>query len=145
MIISQIFSIIIYLYFKRLNLMNDYLKKRIASFRWAIQGLFDLFRQHPNAQIHLFATMLVLGLSFWLKLSSIEWCIIIFCISHVMALEALNSALEYLADKITKKEDLLIGKAKDIAAGAVLMGAIGAMIVGGIIFLPKLALLWYAI
>lgn len=122
--------------------MITYLQKRLASFKWAIKGLGDLFRNHPNAQIHLLATLIVLPLSIVLKLSILEWCLIILCIVLVLAMEALNSALEYLADKISPEQDELIGKAKDIAAGAVLICAIGAATIGCLIFLPKLWLLW---
>jgi diacylglycerol kinase len=64
------------------------------------------------------------------------------CIALVLALEAVNSAIEYLADKISPEQDPLIGKAKDIAAGAVLIAAIGAAIIGSLIFIPKLIALW---
>lgn len=121
--------------------MLHYIKRRLASFGWAVQGIIDLFSHHPNAQIHLLATLIVLPTGFMLGLSAVEWCIIVLCIILVLALEAMNSAVEYLADKISPEKDVLIGKAKDIAAGAVLLGAVGAVVIGGIIFVPKILLL----
>lgn len=118
--------------------MMGYFKQRIKSFVWAFKGIADLFRQHPNAQIHLLATVVVVPAIFIFDLSSVEACIIVLCIVLVLSMEALNSALEYLADRVHPQQDELIGKCKDIAAAAVLIAAIGAAIVGAIIFLPKI-------
>lgn len=118
--------------------MIKFLQKRIASFRWAFKGLNDLFLHHPNAQIHLLATVIVIPLAFVLDVSIIEWCLLILCITLVVAMEAINSALEYLADKVSPEQDELIGKSKDIAAGAVLWCAIGAALIGMLILGPKL-------
>jgi diacylglycerol kinase len=122
--------------------MIHYIKRRLASFGWAIKGIIDLIRNHPNAQIHVLATCIVLPLGFYFNLLPLEWGLIILCIALVLALEAVNSAIEYLADKISPEQDPLIGKAKDIAAGAVLIAAIGAAIIGSLIFIPKLIALW---
>lgn len=103
--------------------------------------MVDLFSNHPNAKVHLLATILVIPLGIFLKISIIEWCIIILCIALVMSMEAMNSALEYIADKVSPEHNELIGKAKDIAAAAVLICAIGAATIGALIFLPKLLLL----
>ncbi|WMX14662.1 MULTISPECIES: diacylglycerol kinase [unclassified Aureispira] len=118
--------------------MIKFIQQRIASFKWAIKGLKDLFSNHPNAQVHLLATVLVIPIAFFLQITLIEWALIILCIALVTAMEAMNSALEYLADKISPEHDELIGKSKDIAAGAVLLSAIGAALVGALILGPKL-------
>lgn len=118
--------------------MFTFFKQRLASFQWALKGIKDLFTQHPNAQVHLMATCMVIPFGIFLQLSIIEWCLITLCIVLVMSMEALNSSLEYLADKVSLEHDELIGKSKDIAAAAVLITAIGAAIVGSLIFLPKL-------
>ena len=122
--------------------MIHYIKRRLASFGWAIKGIIDLIRNHPNAQIHVLATFMVLPLGFYFHLPPVEWGLIILCIALVLALEAVNSAVEYLADKISPEQDPLIGKAKDIAAGAVLIAAVGAAIIGSLIFIPKVIALW---
>ena len=118
--------------------MLRFIKQRLLSFKWAIKGILDLFSNHPNAKIHLLATVLVIPLSFYLKISAVEACLITLCIVLVLAMEAMNSALEYIADKVSPEHHELIGKAKDIAAGAVLIVAIGTVIIAGFIFLPKL-------
>lgn len=118
--------------------MMGYFKRRIKSFAWAFKGVADLFKQHPNAQIHLLATVVVVPSIFIFELSSVEACIIVLCIVLVLSMEALNSALEYLADRVSSEQDELIGKCKDIAAAAVLIAAIGAAIIAAIIFLPKI-------
>lgn len=124
--------------------MFQFIKQRLASFQWALKGMKDLFTNHPNAQVHLGASLVVIPLALFLQISTIEWCLIILCITLVMAMEALNSALEYLADKICPEQDELIGKAKDIAATAVLLSAIGAALIGSLIFLPKIYALFLA-
>ena len=118
--------------------MIKFILQRIASFKWAFKGLGDLFSHHPNAKMHLLASIIVVPLAFLLDVSLVEWCLIILCIVLVMAMEAMNSALEYLADKVSLEHDPLIGKSKDIAAGAVLLCAMGAALVGALIFVPKL-------
>lgn len=118
--------------------MIKFIQQRITSFKWAFKGLGDLFSQHPNAKMHLLATIIVVPLAFFLQVSLAEWCLLILCIVLVMAMEAMNSALEYLADKVSPEQDELIGKSKDIAAAAVLLCAIGAALVGTLIFAPKL-------
>lgn len=121
--------------------MFTFIKQRLTSFLWALKGIKDLFSHHPNAQVHLLATLVVIPLSIFLQISTIEWCLIVFCIVLVIAMEAMNSSLEYLADKVSPEHNDLIGKSKDIAAAAVLITAIGAAIIGCLIFLPKLYVL----
>jgi diacylglycerol kinase len=122
--------------------MFKFLRQRILSFKWAIKGIFNLFSTHPNAQIHLLAAIIVIPLSFFLQISITEGCIVALCIALVLSMEALNSAIEYLADKVSAEEDELIGKAKDISAAAVLISALAAAIVGGLIFIPKICLIF---
>lgn len=119
----------------------DSLKNRIRSFGYAGAGVRDLFRSHPNARIHLFFTAAVLFAAWFFEVSAGEWCLLLLCIAGVLAAEAFNSALEYLVDLVSPGRHPLAGKAKDMAAGAVLILAIGAAAVGLLIFVPK-ALIW---
>ena len=114
------------------------LKERLNSFRYAFKGTADLFRSTPNARIHLFATICVIIAGFFLEINRIEWCILTLCFALVLAAEAANTAIEYLTDLVSPDYHPLAGKTKDVAAAAVLFAAIGAAIVGFIIFLPKL-------
>lgn len=117
------------------------LKNRIASFGYAIKGIVDLFKTQMNARIHLLATFFVLLLGWFFQISNVEWCLCIIAITSVLAAEAFNTALEYLTDLVSPDYHILAGKAKDAAAAAVLLTAIGAAIIGIIIFLPKFLLI----
>ncbi len=112
-------------------------EKRLLSFKYAFQGLITLIRTQANAKIHCFAALLTIGLSFYFQLSHIEWCLVIFAIVSVLSAEAFNTAIEYLTDLVSPDYHPLAGKAKDVAAGAVLCTAIGAFFVGLLLFLPK--------
>lgn len=114
------------------------LKKRIDSFRFAFKGLADLFISQPNARIHGVATIIALILGVILGLSKTEWCLIVLCIFSVLAAEAFNTALEYLTDLVSPEYHELAGKTKDVAAAGVLLTAFGALIIGTIIYLPKI-------
>lgn len=113
-------------------------KKRIKSFSYAFRGITDLVKNEHNARIHCVAAVAVLIAGFILHLSDIEWVAVTICVGGVFMAEGFNSAIETLADKICKEDDLLIKRAKDIAAGAVLIMAITSVVVGLIIFLPKI-------
>ncbi|HEY5743516.1 MAG TPA: diacylglycerol kinase family protein [Terrimicrobiaceae bacterium] len=110
--------------------------RRVESFGHAIRGLNYLLRSQHNAWIHAVLTLMAIALGFCVELAASEWCWIIVAAVLVWSAEALNTAVELLADTITKDFHPLIGHAKDIAAGAVLLSAIGASIIGVIVFWP---------
>ena len=117
----------------------NYIKKRIQSFGYAFQGLGTLFRETPNAQIQLIAAIVAVTMGFVLHISSEEWLAVIIVIGLVLALEAINSSLETLADYACNKEiHPLIRKVKDLAAAGVLLAALAALVVGIVLFLPKI-------
>jgi diacylglycerol kinase (ATP) len=91
--------------------------------------------QH-NAWIHAAATLIALGAGFVFHVSGAEWCWIILAISSVWIAEALNTAFEFLADAASPEFHPLVRDAKDVAAGAVLLSAVAAAIIGAIIFRP---------
>lgn len=111
-------------------------RKRGLSFKYAASGIIKLF-QEPNACIHLAVTAIVIACGCWLNISATEWCLVILCIGGVLMAEAFNTAVETLADRVSGEYDPLVGRCKDIAAGAVLLFVIAAVVVGLIIFLPK--------
>lgn len=110
----------------------------MLSFKYAFQGLAYLVRTQPNAQIHLIIASLVLLSGAWLELSRAEWGLLVLATVLVLGAEALNTALEALTDLVSPEYHPLAGRAKDLAAGGVLVCAIGAAIVGLIVFLPHI-------
>lgn len=116
-------------------------KKRGQSFGYAFRGLGQLFREEHNSRIHLCAAIMAIILGLWLRVSTWEWVALIGCIGWVIMAEAFNSAIEAVADRFGPERHPLIKKAKDIAAGGVLLSAISVAIIGLIIFLPKLLIL----
>ncbi len=114
------------------------LKRRLKSFKYAGAGIADLFKHTPNAKIHLAAAILCVFFGIYFSITSLEWCIIIIAISMVIVAEAINTAIEYLTDLVTKDYHELAKKTKDMAAGAVLLAAIGAICIACFIFLPKI-------
>jgi len=97
-----------------------------------------MLRTQHNAWLHALATLLVAITGFSLEISATEWCWIILAVVAVWSAEALNTAFEFLADVAQPDFHPLVEKAKDVAAGAVLIAAIGATIIATIIFLPKI-------
>ncbi len=120
------------------NLYKVSIKKRIQSFEFAFKGMGTLFKTQANARIHLMAIFLVTVAGYLLKVSTAEWCFIVMAFAMVLAAEAFNTAVEFVVDLTSPDYHPLAGKAKDVAAAAVLITAIGAAIIGFIIFLPKL-------
>jgi diacylglycerol kinase len=112
--------------------------KRLKSFVYAFNGFKVLIKEEHNARIHLVATFLTIGLGAWLEISLSEWIAIIFAIGFVFAMEIVNSAIENLADFVTTEKHETIKKVKDLAASAVLISSICALIIGLIIFIPKI-------
>lgn len=114
------------------------LRKRLRSFKFAGNGIRLLITREHNAWIHCFAAVCVIIAGCWLGLSSTEWIAVVFAIAMVLAAEAVNSSIEALADLVSPGYNEAIKRTKDLAAGAVLILAIGAAIVGLIIFVPKI-------
>ncbi len=113
-------------------------KKRLRSFKYAWQGIrFTAETQH-NFWIHLAIAFLVIIAGFVFRISLIEWCLTIFAIGLILAAETFNSAIEQLTDLVQPERDSRAGRIKDVAAGAVLLAAIAAALVGLLIFAPKI-------
>jgi len=102
--------------------------------------LLTLRSQH-NAWVHAAATVAVVGAGLLFQISRLEWCMVVLACAAVWTAEALNTAFEYLADATTRDFHPVIGQAKDVAAGAVLMTAIAAAVVGVLVFAPYIRLL----
>ena len=111
---------------------------RLRSFRWAFRGIAVMLRSQHNAWLHAFATVAVCALSFALGISAAEWCWIVLAIVAVWTAEALNTAFEFLTDVASPGFHPLAEKAKDVAAGAVLISAMGAVAIALLVLGPKL-------
>jgi len=113
------------------------------SFGYAFAGIKEAIIAERNLRIHLSFTIFVFIMGIWLSLSIVEWLFLLFAIGGMLALEMLNSAIERVVDLVTEEYHPLAKSAKDIAAGAVLLYAIMCVIVGIIIFLPKITFLFF--
>lgn len=118
--------------------MRELLRKHHISFKNAFAGLFWAIRVHPNFRVHILSAVFALGLGFFLSLSLVEMTIIVFTILLVFTTEMINTSIEAMTDLITKewRQDAKI--AKDVSAGMTLVAAIGAVVVGALIFIPHI-------
>ena len=110
------------------------------KFATAFHGVWLGTRGHNSFVIHVPAAVLVMTLALYWKLPKLEICALLICITVVLSCELMNSALESMAKAVTRMENPFIAQSLDIASGAVLLAAIGAGIVGAIIFLPRVLL-----
>lgn len=108
------------------------------SFRFAWAGVRHLFRHEPNARIHLALALLAGALAWWLGFSAVEWSILALTMGAVFLAEALNTALEALTDRVSPDYSEEARVAKDVAAGGVLLMAFFALLVGVLLYGPKL-------
>ncbi len=114
-----------------------FIRARLRSFVYAWRGIVALLLTQGNALVHLAASIAVVGAGFYFKVTAGEWCALILSMAAVWVSEGMNTAIEALADRITTEKDDLIQRAKDVAAGAVLLAAIAAATVGFIVFGPR--------
>lgn len=119
------------------------IKKRIKSFSYAFAGLKVLFREEHNAWIHAVAAVMAIVAGFLFRISYMEWIAVLIVIGMVISAEILNSSLERTADFVKAERDDRKRDIKDLGAAAVLVCAIVAVLVGLIIFLPKILALFY--
>lgn len=110
------------------------LLRLLRSFGYALRGIGYGIRTQRNLRIHLVALAAVTVFNCIAGLSVTHWCIEILCCMLVISLELVNTALEAACDKISTKQHALIGHAKDAAAGAVLVSAVGAVVIAVLLF-----------
>lgn len=113
-------------------------KKLLNSFQYAFNGFRLLLKAENNFRFHFLAMLVAVVLGAVLTLTMAEWSVLCIQIALVLSAEALNTALEKLCDFVEPERHPTIGAVKDIAAAAVLLMAMSAVIVGCIIFLPKI-------
>ncbi len=113
-------------------------KKLINSFKYAFKGIGSSLKSERNMKIHFAMMVLVIIAGILLNISMWEWIICFILFGLVISLEMVNTAIEIVVDMVSPEYNLKAGHVKDIAAGAVLVNAIVAFIVGLLIFLPKI-------
>lgn len=118
--------------------LDDKAKKKLIGFSYAWSGLVEIAKGERNFRIHLLATVLVILVGVFVKLSFMEWMIVFLAIGLVFVAETTNTAIEKLIDCLRPDIHPSIKAIKDIAAGAVLIAAITAFIIGCLLFIPKL-------
>jgi diacylglycerol kinase len=117
------------------------LRSRFGSFKHAFRGISSLLSEEHNSRIHALAALIVIILGFVLKVNPIEWCLLIIVTGLVFITEFINSSLENIADVADPQWNEKIGKAKDYSAAAVLISAGVSLLIGGLIFIPRILLL----
>jgi len=113
----------------------------LYKFRCALRGAKRGIRGESNFFVHFFAAAGVVAAGIILRVDRTEWCLLILCITAVLVAEMFNCALEHLAQAITQEHDIHVGDALDIGSASVLLTAIGASIVGTIVFLHRLSVM----
>lgn len=116
--------------------MLKYLHLRVKSFGYAAAGLLFLLKSEPHARIHMLATTLVIIAAIALDVTRQDWLWLVLSITLVWVFEAMNTAIEYLCDVVSPEYSESVKRAKDVAAGAVLMASVAAAIIGILVFFP---------
>jgi diacylglycerol kinase (ATP) len=111
---------------------------RLRSFKYAVRGMPTLIKTQPNARFHLLASVVVITVGVLLRFSAGEWCWIVLAMMAVWVAEALNTAIEQLADVVSPGFHPAIARAKDVAAAGVLIAAIGSLTIGVLVIVPHL-------
>lgn len=111
-------------------------RRRVASFGHAGRGVWTALRSEVHLRFHALATVVVIGLGFYCGITRLEWALVAISVASVWTAELLNTAIEALTDLASPAWHPLAGKAKDVAAGAVLLAALGALVVGVLVFGP---------
>ena len=122
--------------------MSYSFKKQLKSFTFAWKGILTCAGHEQNITFHLLAAVVVIVAGFFFHISHVEWMVVMLCIGAVIAAELFNSAIERLVDLVSPEWDKIAGEVKDIAAGAVLVTAIAAAIVGFVVFVPYVVALF---
>ncbi|WP_452224620.1 diacylglycerol kinase [Lacinutrix chionoecetis] len=121
-----------------MNKKESFILNRIKSIGYAFKGAYLLITTEASIKVQFFIGVIMTIAGFYFGLSPTEWCIQILVIAMIMATEGINTAIEEIADFIHPEFHPKIGLIKDLAAGAVFIVAIAAVIIGCVIYLPKI-------
>lgn len=121
--------------------MLRHTRKLFRSFGYALDGLYLAVKLDQNVRFHLVTSLFVLIISFYLKISTVEFLFILLSIFFVLISEMVNTAIEEMTNLITREHQISARIAKDVAAGAVLLSAVFAVIIASIILVPKIIII----
>lgn len=116
-----------------------FLSRLLKSFGYALSGISAAVQKERNMQIHIFSGIAAICFSVFFSISKMEWLFILLAIGGMLCLELLNTAVERVVDLVTEEYHPIAKQAKDMAAGAVLVYACISVLIGLIIFVPKIA------
>ena len=119
-----------------------YSRGRLSAFGYAFQGAYDLLRNQAPSKIHILAFLGMMTVSWYLQFPLWKWVAVLLCSGMVLAAEALNTAVEYVVDLVSPDYHVLAGKAKDVAAAAVLFTAVFSGIIAILLIVD--AIWWHA-
>jgi diacylglycerol kinase len=118
--------------------VTDFVSGRWFSFRAALNGAVHTLRTQPNAWIELTATLVVVIAGWWFHIRAVEWAVLALTIAVILAMEAINTAIEAAIDLVSPTYHPLAKVAKDAAAGALVFAVLGSLFVAAAIFGPRL-------
>ena len=130
----MLFSLYKNTFYKLINMLFINLLKLIKSFNYAFKGIGQAMSSQQNFRVHVLAVLVVCIAGWYVQLHTWEWLALVLCFGMVLAIELINTAIEYLTDLVEPNFNPLAGKVKDAAAGAVLIAAITSVVVAIIIF-----------
>lgn len=122
--------------------MTDFLIKRLKGFKYAAKGALILIKSEASIQVQFVIALIMTGVGFYFNITTTEWILQLLAIGLVMSIEGANSAIEEIADFVHPDFHKKIGLIKDVAAGAVFFAATISVIIGLIIYLPKIITLF---
>ncbi|MFC6996541.1 diacylglycerol kinase family protein [Rufibacter roseus] len=118
-----------------------FFRRRLNSFGYALKGIKAAFRTEFNLRWHCLSTVLVIATGFFLQITRVDWIFVFVAVGLVWMAELFNTAIEVVVNLVSPEPHPLAGKAKDIAAGAVLIISMCAVLIGALVFMPYLELL----
>jgi diacylglycerol kinase len=116
--------------------MGHFVASRLRSFGYAFRGWWYVLRSQRNVWLHVVISLIVIGVSTWVRLKPLEWAVIVLTMAIVFAAEFLNTAIEAVVDLASPHKHPLAKVGKDVGAGAVLIAALAAVVVGILILGP---------
>ena len=117
---------------------NMIFERKLRNLKWALKAINITWNEEPSFRVHVSVSIIFLGLALYVSISPIEWALLILALSGVLSVELINTAIERIGNMFEKSNDPLIGLIKDLGAASASLIGLGAIVVLGIIFVPRL-------